>query len=119
MWNFENTNYANRTLFSEFSYKEDIQWYEIYQFKRYYYIIKTEELGNQNYKSIVSFFKNNGEKFFDMEIRIFKHKEYYNSIQAVEQKIIKTLKKIAKNDSYWDWFFLAKKMELEKMLLNG
>ena len=114
MWNFENTNHANRTLFSEFSYKEDIQWYEIYQFKRYYYIIKTEELGNQNYKSIVSFFKNNGEKFFDMEIRVFKHKEYYNSIQAVERKIIKTLKKITRNDSYWEWFFLAKKMELKE-----
>ena len=113
MWNFENTKPANKAFLLSW-YEKETDWYEIYQFKRYYYIIKTEELGNQNHKSIVSFFKNNGEKFFDMEIRVFKYKEYYNSIQAVERKIIKTLKKITRNDSYWDWFFLAKKMELKE-----
>ena len=48
-----------------------------------------------------------------MEIRIYKHKEYYNSIQAVERKIIKALKKIAKNDSYCYCFFLANNLELQ------
>jgi hypothetical protein len=50
-----------------------------------------------NYNSTVSFFNTNGEKFFDMEIKIYKHKDH---IEEVEKKIIRTINKIAKNDSY-------------------
>ena len=114
MWNFENTKPANKAFLLSW-FEKETDWYEIYQFKRYYYIIKFEVVYNDfhnyysNYNSTVSFFNTNGEKFFDMEIKIFKHKDHN---EAVEKKIIRTINKIAKNDSYWDWFFLAKKIEI-------
>ena len=108
MWNFENTNHANKIVFLKEWYEKMIQWYEAHKFKQYHYIIKTEDLGNQSYKSIVSFFEKSWEKFFDMEIKFLTY-----NIEREEGKIVKTLNKIAKNDSYWDSFFLAKKMELK------